>query len=362
MKFVHIADMHFDTPFGSLDSKKDLGEVRRLEQRTVFKKVIEYIKQNDIEFLFISGDLYDQKFVKQTTIEYINNCFKEISSTKILISPGNHDPIIKNSYYKQFSWEENVYIFDAEVKKYEFNDINVYGFGFNNYYIEGSGVENIVLDGKDKINILIVHGTLDGGTENQYNSISSNKLLNIGFDYIALGHIHKPDLSRNTIIYPGATISLGLDEPGEHGMVIGEVNKDKLTKQFIKLDNRKFSDKAVDISNITSELELIEHINNMPTKDNEDIYMYKIILTGERKFKIDIFNILKLITNESVLKIKDNTKTGYDLEKISKENSLKGFFVKEMQKMLEENPDKKEEIEKAIEIGLNNFNTGGGAA
>jgi len=145
-------------------------------------------------------------------------------------------------------------------------------------------------------------------------------------------------------------------------MVIGEVNKDKLTKQFIKLDNRKFSDKAVDISNITSELELIEHINNMPTKDNEDIYMYKIILTGERKFKIDIFNILKLITNESVLKIKDNTKTGYDLEKISKENSLKGFFVKEMQKMLEENPDKKEEIEKAIEIGLNNFNTGGGAA
>lgn len=104
-----------------------------------------------------------------------------------------------------------------------------------------------------------------------------------------------------------------------------------------------------------SELEIVEHINSMPTKDNENIYMYKVILTGERNFEININNILKLITNESVLKIKDDTKTGYDLEQIAKENSLRGFFVNEMYQLLQENPDKKEEIEKAIDIGLNSF-------
>ena len=57
MKFVHIADMHFDSPFTTLSDKGNLGEKRRIEQRKIFKKVIDYIKENNIEYLFISGDL-----------------------------------------------------------------------------------------------------------------------------------------------------------------------------------------------------------------------------------------------------------------------------------------------------------------
>ena len=40
MKFVHIADMHFDSPFVKLSDKDILGDLRRLEQRKVFKKII----------------------------------------------------------------------------------------------------------------------------------------------------------------------------------------------------------------------------------------------------------------------------------------------------------------------------------
>ena len=96
MKFVHIADMHFDSPFIALADKGNLGEQRRLEQRKMLKKVIEYIKENKIEYLFISGDLYEHKYIRKSTIEYINNLFKEIENTKIFISPGNHDPYLKN--------------------------------------------------------------------------------------------------------------------------------------------------------------------------------------------------------------------------------------------------------------------------
>lgn len=53
MKFVHIADMHFDIPFATL-AKNDLANERRLEQRQVFKQIIEYIAQNEIDHLFIS--------------------------------------------------------------------------------------------------------------------------------------------------------------------------------------------------------------------------------------------------------------------------------------------------------------------
>ena len=108
MKFVHIADMHFDSPFINLSQRELFGDLRRLEQRKVFKKIIEYIKNNNIKYLFISGDLYETQYVKKSTIEYINNLFFEIPDTRIFISPGNHDPYLKNSYYSKYNWSENV--------------------------------------------------------------------------------------------------------------------------------------------------------------------------------------------------------------------------------------------------------------
>ena len=38
MKFVHIADVHFDIPFRTLAERANLGQKRRMEQREAFKK------------------------------------------------------------------------------------------------------------------------------------------------------------------------------------------------------------------------------------------------------------------------------------------------------------------------------------
>ena len=55
MKFVHIADMHFDSPFVNLSEKDIMGDIRRLEQRKVFKKIIEYIQEKGEKMGFFSG-------------------------------------------------------------------------------------------------------------------------------------------------------------------------------------------------------------------------------------------------------------------------------------------------------------------
>lgn len=353
MKFVHIADMHFDSPFVNLSDKETLGNIRRLQQRKVFKKVIEYSKQNNIEYLFISGDLYEQKYIRQSTIEYINNCFKEIPNTKIFISPGNHDPYLKNSYYNKFNWNENVKIFHNTIEKIEEEDINIYGYGFDDFYCTDCGIEELELDDFDKINLLVMHGTLDGASieEKQYNSITRKLLQEKKFDYIALGHIHKTDYSTN-IVYPGSTVSLGFDELGEHGMIVGEIDKNNLKLEFIPLDEEEFKEMEMDVSSILSKEELIEKINQLEIANNEYI---KIILTGNRNFEINKYDILKYIENERIIKIKDHTKIAYDLEKIANENTLKGLFAKEMLEKLkqeEKTEEEKEIIEKAIEIGL----------
>ena len=65
MKFIHMADMHFDAPFVTLAGKGNLATERRLEQRKVMKEMVEYIKENNIPYFFIAGDLYEQDYIKK---------------------------------------------------------------------------------------------------------------------------------------------------------------------------------------------------------------------------------------------------------------------------------------------------------
>lgn len=357
MKFVHIADMHFDSPFVNLSDRDSMGELRRLEQRKVFKKIIEYIKNNDIEYFFISGDLYEHKYIKQSTIEYINKLFKEIPNTKIYIAPGNHDPFLKNSYYAKFAWNENVKIFSDKIEKIENEDATIYGYGFTDFYCENSGIENIEIENKDKLNILVIHGALDSSDveDRKYNPMKKNILKSKGFDYIALGHIHKLDYNseeNKKTVYPGSTVSLGFDELGQHGMIVGNFEGENLSLEFVPLDEKEYKIINLDITDINSKEELIEKIMELDISENEYI---EIKLKGSRNFEINTYELLKLILNNKIIKIKDETKIAYDLDKLSNETTLRGLFIKEMKEKLN-NPDinqeEKEIIEKGIEIGL----------
>ena len=224
MKFVHIADMHFDTSFTTLTNKAGLGDIRRLDQRLAFNKIIDYIKQNDIPYLFIAGDFYEHEYIRLSTIEYINNLFTEIPNTQIFISPGNHDPYIKDSFYNKFYWNDNVHIFDSKLSVFEQEDMDIYGYGFDDFYYTNHDLESTEIKNPDKINVLLAHGSLNASDtlEKQYNPISEKFIEDKGFDYIALGHIHKPyynEKPNQKVVYPGSTVSLGFDELGEHGMI-----------------------------------------------------------------------------------------------------------------------------------------------
>ena len=91
MKFVHIADMHFDSPFVNLSDKENLGDLRRLEQRKVFKKVIEYIKENvpkaeDMINNLISkiGDIKDNKDIQEDyDRHFASGCSKSLACMEV---------------------------------------------------------------------------------------------------------------------------------------------------------------------------------------------------------------------------------------------------------------------------------------
>ena len=341
MRFIHMADVHFDSPFTVLASRNNLANIRRLEQREAFKKTIEYIKVKKIPFLFISGDLYEQEYIRESTIEYINNLFKTIPETRIFISPGNHDPFLSNSFYNTFNWNKNVTIFNSEIKIIETEEADIYGFGFTDFYCENSRIEEIKLKNKNKINILITHGALDASKtlDMQYNPLNSNKLKEIGFDYIALGHIHKANYenNRNNFIYPGSLISFGFDELGEHGFLDIKINKNnseiknkieenKINNSEIKnkieenkINNLEIKNKIEEnkINNLEIKNEIEENkinsleikskieknkINNLEEKNYEkDKIEIKFLRADERKFEEESIDISSIKSEEELI-------------------------------------------------------------
>lgn len=357
MKFVHMADMHWDSAFNFLSHKSNLGDIRRMDQRKAFKKAIDYIKDNKIKYLFISGDLYEQKYIRESTIAYISNLFKEIPETKIYIAPGNHDPLIQNSYYKIYNWPSNVTIFGEKITKIEEDEFNLYGCGFEDFTLTDSGIANIVLEDHSKLNILITHASLDGSKENNiYNPITTKELTSVGFDYVALGHFHKrtPESENPTIVYPGSICSMGFDELGEHGLMAGEISKNvdgTVTRKidFVPLDDKEFVRLDCRVDEIPTIEDLAQHINSIDYEDNK---FYEIILIGGRNFEINKYKLYKLIEKDCVIKIKDSTKIGIDLDELAKEISLRGIFVRKMREEMSREGADQALLEKALEYGL----------
>ena len=56
--------------------------------------------------------------------------------------------------------------------------------------------------------------------------------------------------------------------------------------------------------------------------------------------------------NENIIKIKNKTKIEINLEDLSKQNNLKGLFIREILEEINKNNYDKETLENVLEIGL----------
>lgn len=373
-KFLHCADVHLDASFSSLGLDFNKAFVRRQDLKDVFGKIIAIAKEENVDFIIISGDLYEHDYVRASTIAFMNESFKEISDIKVFIVPGNHDPYVVNSYYKNFSWNDNVHILldsffsllipgtEAEGER---TSVRIYGIGFKSF----SQHENILsrLDTMDErhINILALHGTVDINIQDKYNPVTSAELASINADYVALGHFHKRQDNIGGIDYinnPGSPEPLGFDEPGDHGVYIVEVKKEshgvsEVSKKFISTNNKAYHNFEINIGNCCSNQEIIEKVLGKFTHTDNGNLLISVVLNGVNynNFNLDPEFIYQCLKNEFFfVKIQNNTKPGYDIEEIAREMGLRGLFVKKMLERLEKCRDdiEKDIVEKAMYYGL----------
>ena len=363
-KFLHMADVHLDTPFSSLSSFGGVASERRIEQRFLFKKAMDLAIEKKVEAILIAGDLYEHSYVSRATISFLNECFNSVPNIKIFISPGNHDPFVKNSYYSTYEWAPNVHIFKEKLECINLNNLNVsiYGVGFNDFLLYDSSLKDFEVQDHNRINIMVTHGTVDALSGSPgYHTISTAQLENSGLDYIALGHIHKfiPNLIKGKACYCGAPVALGFDEPGAHGVVIGTIGKEQLDIKFIPIDIREYLTLEVNVTGCQNAQVLVERVLENLTPRLEKSNYYKVLVTGMVGDELlDELDFVKRMLDESIegFRIAINFKflPEYDYEKIATGNDLKSLFVKSFLFKIEQEYDdvEKQRLMKALYIGL----------
>ena len=135
----------------------------------------------------------------------------------------------------------------------------------------------------------------------------------------------------------------------QNGYNVNEGTKVRI--EHINLDPIKYETLYMNISGISSKEELITRINYMEIDKNN---FYKVVLKGKKDFLITEKYILDNIQWNNILRIEDETQREIDIDEISKENTLRGIFVKKILEKIEKETDtvEKEKLEDAIELVL----------
>jgi DNA repair exonuclease SbcCD nuclease subunit len=370
IKILHCADLHLGSELSQVQSK---GQERKQELLRTFRRITAICRDEKIDLLLIAGDLFEGSDIDPSTVQSVKTYLRELNTTITAIAPGNHDYISIDSPYSDDDWPDQVIIFNDKPQKITFPDrgFALYGAGFTSTYKERPMLADFPPADPGLINICVLHGDLiSEGGRSSYNPISESMLAATGYEYIALGHIHKRSpvsrAGRSFYAYPGCPDGRGFDELGEKGVYIGTIDRQNSDLRFYNICSRMFLTAEVDITDIMIETEIVRKIIGRLNElygESYDSHYYKIILGG----KIAADYTLPLQTIQDSLnerlhyaKVRDNTRIAANLEALAAETSLKGIFVSKMLEKTNEQPAAEdsaalEQLTKALEFGLRAF-------
>ena len=238
MKILHLADLHLG---------KRVNEMSMIEdQKYILDQIITLIKEESVGIVLLCGDIYDKSIPTIEAIHLLDEFLDQLSkmAIKVLMISGNHDSIDRLSFGKSLFTRSNLYIasqFENEIEKITVKEngitVNFYMLPFvKSAYISHIFqlqtdsyeecfrylIEHTKID-EEETNILLSHQFVTANKKNPELSDSETSSLggidNIDFhifdpfDYVALGHIHKPQaMGREMVRYTGSILKYSFSE------------------------------------------------------------------------------------------------------------------------------------------------------
>ncbi|MCL9779960.1 exonuclease SbcCD subunit D [Vibrio sp. S4M6] len=315
MKFLHTSDWHLGRQFHHVSLLED--------QSVILQQIVDYIRNNEVDALLISGDIYDRSVPPTKAIELLSSTLNVICAeleTPVIMISGNHDSASRLNFgSKQMknaglhiisSFEDMLCPITIESKKA--GPVSFFAMPFNDpesvrYHFKQSVTtydeahEFLIGQIKQQVNathhnVLLGHCFVDGAMESD-----SERPLSIGgsdrishhhfleFDYVALGHLHQPQKKGEEYIrYSGSIMKYSFSE---------QYHKKGMT--LVELDENGFKS--------------AEHINLISPHDMRVIegYMEEILEQGKTDENNQDYLLVRLMDRHAILEPMEKLRSVY---------------------------------------------------
>ena len=259
IKILHTADVHLDSPLRSLALRNvDLRDTVAAASRAAFSRLIDFALSEQVAALLIAGDLFDGKERSARTGAFLTTELDRLRlvGIKVFYIKGNHDA--ENPITGTLDLPDNVHVFDARGGKVKLaDDVWIHGVSFAERHAADSLLPRFKEPVEGAVNIAMLHSSLAGAPGHDiYAPCSVADLVGMGFDYWALGHIHKRQVHSEApwVIMPG--IPQGRD--------IGEAGSKSAS--LLKIENG-----AIDVVEVpTSVVDFIQTTLDVTEAENDD--------------------------------------------------------------------------------------------
>lgn len=320
MKFLHISDLHLGKRVNEFSMTED--------QEYILTKIINIIDETEVQGVLIAGDVYDKTVPSAEAVELFDNFLVRLSKRglRVFVISGNHDSAERIAFGGRLMDKSGIYmspVYNGSVEpislRDEYGEINIYMLPFikpqnvKRFFPESditsytdalkTAVESMKTDTKQR-NILITHQFVTGADRTESEDVSVGGTDNVdaavfsGFDYVALGHIHRAQKcgGNEYIRYSGTPLKYSFSEAGDKKTVtvIDMKEKGSISLELIPLIPKR---DMAEIKGNYEELTLKSFWEN--TSYGED-YMH-ITLTDEEdvpdaltKLRVIYKNIMKL--------------------------------------------------------------------
>lgn len=235
MYIVHAADLHLDSPMRGLEQydSAPVGEARKASRQS-FRNLVDLCLDREAALLLLAGDLFDSDWRDFNTGLFFLGELSRLQEvgTRVVVLRGNHDSaseVTRNLTLPKHVTE----LSSRTVQSLPFEDLGVMVHGRS--YTQRSVSENWVPEypaaTSGLINIGLLHTNVDGRPEHDnYAPCSLGELVEKGYSYWALGHIHQACVLHEepAVVYPGCLQGRHVREAGPKGCAVVEVHDGRI--------------------------------------------------------------------------------------------------------------------------------------
>lgn len=265
MRLLHSADLHLDSPLRAQALKNPtLAASLHVASRTALARLIDAAIAHGVDALLLAGDIFDNSVADVTSRAALAAELGRLGRANIpaVLIRGNHDALLDHDRYGPLG--SNVTLLTRDAPTLHIQGAAIHGLSFDARHMTHSTLPEYPAPEPGRINVGMMHTSLNGAAgHDPYAPCALADLLAHGYDYWALGHIHKRGEYRGDralAVMPGIPQGRSIREPGLGSATLVEIDSDGARAREVPVALLGFAQVALDLSSAATQGDQIDRM------------------------------------------------------------------------------------------------------